>query len=836
MHSQKAFWAVLMASALGFGSMTAQAALPSTFDLTDQWSVAPASMDGQKDGNGVTPCILANQYDNGFKIRFTGGQGQVFMMAIDFRQNIFAQGQAYPTKISVNGAQVAQKQGRAFNASTLLFDVRDINGFGDALKSGQSLNLDVQGNVMNFSLSQIEPAMARMEACGMAPDAPKPSGEQQEAKAMPQTVVPASVKKPEATAKAEPVASKPEAKVKEPVVAEAKTDKTKAREVYVRRRVKPVEADMEMAAQARELASLETAAGGDEAAEAPTTKAVKYPEPIDLLRDKDVQAPSKGVSIVSKRPEMESPASKINADAPVLVSRRDQSLRMENTMDSRPQEMALFDGKADKPVSGPVSAQESVVATPAQKPKVPIVEMPKMAMKAIVQKLSPKDKEDAPQASEKPMPIVAQKPKETGEEFLQQSSQQAEEEMQKTAMAEPEPTPVPRAPEPAQKTAQKTPMPYPAIKRQTPYEPIKVEPVTKGADADKIQISKAQQNDVEKEALSPGVKVVDETPDIFVADSKAAPAWMPPKDIKASSKKPVVPDTKDVLDAQDEAIIPISTVRSKEIFVSRAEEQAKEQDIEKLAQALAMEIIKAKEAEEAAQETPAKVSKNVDMASANPQSLEPLQPIISNAKPAGQPMGMPKTAARQNWTAKAGEDIKIVLARWAERAGTDLVWEADRGGQLSQDINTQGSFEQAVQTLMSQNGEALGIDGAFEGQQQAPLQVARTSKQTEQTPISLINSAPQDIEPAAGVEVMSQTNDLRPFLERISGQQGVKVMWNAQRDFTMKQPVNMNGPFEETLRAALEQFDNDPVRPVGQLNINPETGEKILVIESERSL
>ncbi len=825
MHSQKAFRAVLMASALGFGSMTAQAAVPSTFDLADQWSVAPASMDGQKDENGITPCVLANQYDNGFKIRFTGGQGQVFMMAIDFRQNIFAQGQAYPTKISVNGAQVAQKQGRAFNASTLLFDVRDIKGFGDALKGGQSLNLDVQGNVMNFSLNQIQPAMVRMEACGMAPDAPKPSGEPQEAKAMPQTVLPSGVKKPEMSAKAEPVASKPQAKAAEPVVAEAETDKAKAREVYVRRRVKPtIEADMEMAAQARELASLETAAG-DEAAEAP--KAGKYPEPIDLLRDQEASTPSKGVSIVSKRPEMESPASKINGDAPVLVSRRDQSMHMKSAMESRPTEMALFDGQKDVPEAAtPIKVEAPVV--PAQKPKVPIVEMPKMAMKAIVKKFSPKEKEEAPAASKQPMAIVAQKTKETGEEFLQQSSQEAQQEIQKTVMTE-EVKPAPRAPEPVQKTAQKTPMPYPAIKRQKQYDAIKAEPVTQEPQETEIKVSEAQQ----KDALSPGVKVVDGTPDIFVADSASSPAWMPPKDIKARSKKPVMPDTKDVLDAQDEAIIPISTVRSKDVFVSRGDEQAKEQDIEKLAQALAQEIIKAKEAEDkAAEAAPAKVSKDVDMASAQPK---PLEPIISNAQPAGQPMGMPKAAVKQNWTAKAGEDIKIVLARWSERAGTDLVWEADRGGQLTQDITAQGSFEDAVQTLLSQNGEALGIDGAFEGQQGQPAQVAGKSMQAPQAPMSLI-SAPQDIEPAAGVELMNQTDDLRPFLETISHQEGVKVMWNAQRDFTLKQPVNMNAPFEETLRAALEQFDNDPVRPVGQLNINPESGERVLVIESERSL
>ena len=820
MHSKKAFRAILLASVLGFGSVPAQAALSSTFDLTDQWSVSPAASGGAGDPNAATPCVMANQYENGFKIRFTGGQGQVFMMAIDFRQNIFTKGQGYPTNIAINGQPVAQTDGRAFSGSTLLFDVRDLDGFGAALKQGQNMNLNVQGNVLNFSLSQIQPALARMEACGTAAPAPK-AAQPVEAKAQPQTVVPARVN---------PVKAEPEAPAVDQVAeAEPDTEATKAREVYIRRRVKPLEADSQDEAKAQELASIESAAGDEAAAE--DMSAGKYPEPIDLFRDQD--APSKAVSITSRAPKAETPKAKIQADGPVLVSRRDQALSMEAKMDSRPQEMALFEkGAPAQPDVAPKQAAVAAVAVaaapstppaplapatvakaeiqetraPVKKPHVSIVDMPKMAMKAIAQKFAPKD--EAPQ-------VAAQVSKESGEDFLQQSSQEA----QKTAaVAEPEIVEVA-----AQDAVQKTPMPYSPIKRQKPYEPIKADVAQPEEKKAEIAAADTEDNAAKEDVLSAGVKVQEPAKVTVVSEKNLAPAWMPPQDIKAR-KKAEVPASQDVLDAQAEAVIPISTVRSKDVFVSRADEE-QAQNIEKLAQALAADIIKAKEAQ--------------DEQTAQAQPLtetQPLEPIISKAEPQGQPMGVPAQqpmrAAQQNWSAKEGEDVKIVLARWAERAGTDLVWEADRGGKLSKDINSSGSFEDAVQALLAQNGEALGLDGSFAGQEPA---MTAASQSQQGAPLSLI-SAPQDIEPAAGGQQGMDAGSLRPFLQQIAQKEGVKLMWNAQRDFAMKSPINGSASFEETLRSSLEQFSNDPVRPVGQLNINPENGERTLVIESERSL
>lgn len=846
MQSRKAFRAILMASVLGFGSFQAQASLPTSFDVTDQWQVAPIPVKG----SGTAGCVVSNQYDNGFKIRFTGETAQIWMMAIDFRQNAFQKGQNYAAEIFIDGLQAANKQARAFNGSTLLVDVRDMSGFYDVLKSGQDMTMSVQGNTFSFSLKQIQPALDRMDQCAgavqtqevKAKRTPLPQVALKGDVQKPQSITPPAVMKEVAAVevKAPPMPpAMPEAelqaveavesKVKPAEFAEAKSKpKSKEHEIYVRRRVKPLM--MPDDKMAEELASLATAAGGEEALDTAPPPSRKYPEPIDLFRKSPAQssAPEKAVNIkssapVAKAPVTKTPAAKTSNDAgPVLVSRRDKGLELKDSRyDERPSVMSLF--SKSKKGGQPAKAEEVVAAKtmpaapvkPSQKPDVTMLTAKAVPVEA-QQVPTPPPAKDIPSN-------VAQTAEPEGN-FLQQSLKVAQQEIQKIMP----PKKVSRASE------SKTPMPYKPIAMPKPYEPIKqgqvedvasIEPAAGeiGEQAlpqvDKAEpVAKMAKAD-EQNILTRGVKVVEPKPVAIVRQKE----WVVPKELLEAQKKAKaqqvaqkaakreMPDIKDVLDASEEAVIPISTVRSKDIFVSRPAETEEVDVAEMIAQV-----------EPAAGAAPVA---DIERAAVKARTSI-MQDILKTPMQAATPA--PIKPQPQQWTASAGEDIKIVLARWSERAGTDLVWEADRGGKLVTDISAAGTFEQAVQTLLSQNGNALGLNGAFEGD--VPSQAAAVSKPVVNAPMSLVSAGNEPI-----TNVVSEKS-LRPFLESLSRKEGFKLMWNAERDFIFKRPVSVGGTFEDMLRSALEQYDTDPVRPVGQLNINPQTGERILVIESERSL
>lgn len=167
------------------------------------------------------------------------------------------------------------------------------------------------------------------------------------------------------------------------------------------------------------------------------------------------------------------------------------------------------------------------------------------------------------------------------------------------------------------------------------------------------------------------------------------------------------------------------------------------------------------------------------------------------------------------WQADAGEDIREVLSRWASRAGTELVWEADRGGQIARDVSLNGSFEDAVAQVMADNAAALGIAGQFDDGQPAGGATAVASSS------SAMNARAGD--------------NLREVVQRWAAQNDVELNWRAGEQFTLPQAVIGQGDFAAALEAALTQFDDESVRPVGQLNRDPVSGRLSLTIETDRT-
>lgn len=173
------------------------------------------------------------------------------------------------------------------------------------------------------------------------------------------------------------------------------------------------------------------------------------------------------------------------------------------------------------------------------------------------------------------------------------------------------------------------------------------------------------------------------------------------------------------------------------------------------------------------------------------------------------------TEGSAQWEARTGEDMKTVLRRWAQKAGYDLQWDSSQTGTVSQDVSVNGSFEQAVQQLLAENAAANGLFGKFDG---AGAQAAATSAAAPRTQWN----AP------AGANIQT-------VLNQWANSAGVNIVWQSYASIPVKAPVNMNGSFESAVQSLLDQYQSANERPVGQLNTDPATGKRTLLMDVDRS-
>lgn len=206
-------------------------------------------------------------------------------------------------------------------------------------------------------------------------------------------------------------------------------------------------------------------------------------------------------------------------------------------------------------------------------------------------------------------------------------------------------------------------------------------------------------------------------------------------------------------------------------------------------------------------------------------------PAMANAAPAA-PMQVAQKPVSMTWEARAGEDIKIVLSRWAERAGYDLQWEAAQDGKVAQDIDLTGSFEDAVTQLLAENSAATGgIAGHIQTEQGATKPLPK--KDVAPPPPS---SAPvQATIPAMQSEwAAPQGANIQTVLEDWATKAGVTVVWQDYMTIPVKGAVNVNGSFEKAVETLLDQYGADQARPIAQLNIDPSSGQRTLLMSLEK--
>ncbi len=238
-------------------------------------------------------------------------------------------------------------------------------------------------------------------------------------------------------------------------------------------------------------------------------------------------------------------------------------------------------------------------------------------------------------------------------------------------------------------------------------------------------------------------------------------------------------------------------------------------------------------------------------------AIEPATGIAGAVVVEGQPRNY-----TQSWRARKGENFRDVLRRWSERENTELMWASPDNPIIAKDFSFFGKYQDAVARLMATNvGGALHSQYRSEGlapTMMTPASIVTTNNvQVEQpaAPMPLIESplnnrtaaqqqerVPNSSQPfiPAPQKISTETRWLgltgAPMSEVLkvwSEDAGVALVWQAERDYAMRSSVSKVGTYEEAVYAVLSQYNDSPVRPVGEMYRDPSTGQSYLIVRDD---
>lgn len=212
----------------------------------------------------------------------------------------------------------------------------------------------------------------------------------------------------------------------------------------------------------------------------------------------------------------------------------------------------------------------------------------------------------------------------------------------------------------------------------------------------------------------------------------------------------------------------------------------------------------------------------------------------TGAQPSKANMG----SAMGGWNARAGESLQNVISRWSTTAGVELQWQASNGGgQVAQDFNHNGSFNDAVTALLAENAAASGLNSRYDAgtgpRANAPTYVADAPPmeiEPRQSAADPTSAYAQGVSGKGGQYRAPKGGSLQSVLQQWSAQNNVELLWYANGGYPVKDDINQAGSFESALQTILQSYEGDNNRPVARLNTDPETGRKVLVVESDRTL
>lgn len=243
------------------------------------------------------------------------------------------------------------------------------------------------------------------------------------------------------------------------------------------------------------------------------------------------------------------------------------------------------------------------------------------------------------------------------------------------------------------------------------------------------------------------------------------------------------------------------------------------------------------------------------------------------------------------WGAAKGESLSSVLEAWGLMAGVNVKTDLTGNLTLPRDVKYEGRFDEAVQKLLAQFTGDAKPTAAYRGMIAGPVpepvgyqKTTRTETKTEYVykpegennfrtidqlkaekkkwapavsastgPTKQMSTIPDPPNAPKTVSGKSETKKktgkvktsgtwsalegtgLRDVLEQWGDEAGVRVIWLTDQNYPMPETFKEKGKFEDVVLKALAQYEGQGVRPVAQLNKDPKTGEKALIIKNKRN-
>jgi len=195
-------------------------------------------------------------------------------------------------------------------------------------------------------------------------------------------------------------------------------------------------------------------------------------------------------------------------------------------------------------------------------------------------------------------------------------------------------------------------------------------------------------------------------------------------------------------------------------------------------------------------------------------------------------------AAKAVWVGAKGQKLSEVLAAWGAIENVNIDYDLKDDPVLDQDIRVEGSFDEALKSLLNQTAGAdkppvavyqsptVPEDGAKPAAPDAPAPA------TADKPAAPDKSAPEKAAPKAKKAVWRglEGAKLSDVLKEWGRTADVDVLWLMDQSFELKKTIKFEGTFEEAVVKLLAQFEKDDVRPVAQLNRDPDDERSTLIV------
>lgn len=251
---------------------------------------------------------------------------------------------------------------------------------------------------------------------------------------------------------------------------------------------------------------------------------------------------------------------------------------------------------------------------------------------------------------------------------------------------------------------------------------------------------------------------------------------------------------------------------------------------------------------------------------AAPVSLAPTSEVLLEAKPGVNPVVAPTLSAQpspvaapeqkapiESWRGRKGENIRDVLQRWSERGGANLMWASPDAPVLQKEFSYVGKFQDAVNALIKTEGGDK-IHSQYRSEGLNPVMMAPASTVTTNTPPAIKDAVPvpavakpEVVNPLSKIFQPEEKKDVKPETRwfALSGaplaevmkvwadDADVQLIWQSEKNFAVKESISQVGHFEDAVYKALNQYNGEEVRPVGEMYRDPQSGRQILLVRTE---